>query len=179
MLIVITGTPGTGKSVISELLSRKIGIELIKISDFVNRNKLYERFGREKLVDTKELFRALKSTLANKKDAIIEGHLACEMPLNADFVFVLRTHPDVLRERLKARGYDRAKIEQNVMAEMLDYCTQRARKNYKVEVIEIDTSKKKPNQCVTHILRVMKKKIKKTEDIDYTQELMKYLGLKE
>ena len=40
MRIVITGTPGTGKSTISKLLSKKFGVPLVDIKKIVSAKKL-------------------------------------------------------------------------------------------------------------------------------------------
>lgn len=177
MRLVITGTPGTGKTDIALELSKKAGIELFSITAFVKDRHIQRRSGGEWIVDVSRLGRALKNALERKKDIIIEGHLACEVPLKADVVFVLRTHPKTLIKRLKRRGYDKEKVIENVLAEMLDYCTIRAEKNYRTKILELDTTKRTVAESVRVMLDAIKKKTKKIDDVNYRNELLKYLKL--
>lgn len=178
MMIVVTGVPGTGKSAIAKELAKRTAIELFNITEFVNAQRLYETIGGEKVVDVKRLFRELKKALKGKKNVIVEGHLACEMPLTADIVIILRTRPSALAGRLKRRGYGKKMIDTNVMAELLDYCTQRAAKNYDKRLLaELDTTSKTYRQCADRILLMLRKK-RRFGMVDYSNELKKYLRLR-
>ena len=53
MKIVITGTPGTGKSTISKILAEILNLRLISISNFVKSNHLLNEKSHE--VDITEL----------------------------------------------------------------------------------------------------------------------------
>ena len=174
-MIIITGTPGTGKTIIAETLAKKLGYELIDIKKIVDNNKaLYETQNREKTVDLKKLKKVIMKeiTKLEYKNIIIESHLTCEMKLPAKFVFVLRCAPQILKRRLEKRKYSKEKVEENLLAEMLDYCTLLARKNFKgKQIIEIDTSKRNLENCVEEITKVIKGKKKKIDNVDYSKEL--------
>ena len=75
---------------------------------------------------------------------IVEGHLACEFRMPADICIVLRTNPETLRKRLEKRKYPKIKIDDNIMCEELDYCTQKAEANMKCPVYEVRTDKSVP-----------------------------------
>jgi adenylate kinase len=173
MRLVITGSPGTGKSTIASALAAKLGLELIDIKKIVLARKLRGRSGE---VDLKRLASAL-SFLAGKKDYVVEGHLACEIKLPADFVFVLRTRPDALRRRLAARKYGARKLEENLMAEMLDYCAQRAAAVYGKRQLELDTSHRTIASCVLEMEKAIKQKKKKLDSVDYSTALREHLRL--
>lgn len=173
MRIVITGSPGTGKTLVAKALSERLGLELIDIKMIVKREKLDK--GPEHEVDIKSLSKAL-SFLKGKDGFVVEGHLACELPLPADFVFVLRTHPDVLRQRLSKRRYPKAKLEGNLMAEMLDYCTQRAEQEYVLAPLELDTSQLTAQEAALRIAAAIKQKKKKLDTVNYSRELEKHLA---
>lgn len=140
MRIVITGVPGTGKSALAPRLAEKLGAKLIDINALVKTKKLYtSKKGGEYVADLKKLQRELARPPRN---AVIEGHLTCEIKIPADLVIVFRTNPALLTTRLRRRGYTEAKIAQNIEAEELDYCTQLALKHYPAgRVYEIETSK--------------------------------------
>jgi len=169
MRIIITGTPGTGKTKISKELSKETGYELIDLKKFVKKG--------EKIVDVKKLKEKIKKVIKGKKDFIVEGHLACEFSIPCDFIIVLRTHPRILRKRLGKRKYGKKKLEENLLAEMLDYCVQLSEKNYRRKPVEIDTSRRKPAETIKEIIGVIRKRKKKVDEVDFTKELKDHLGL--
>lgn len=172
MRIIITGSPGTGKSAISEALSRQLGLELIDIKRIAQERRIADKNHE---VDLRRLAAALRPMLAKKKHFIAEGHLACEIRLPADFVFVLRTRPAALRRRLARRGYSKDKLEGNLMAEMLDYCVQRAESVYRRAPLELDTSQRSVHACVKAIAAAIKQKKKKLDSVDYSEDLKRHL----
>jgi len=178
MRIVITGTPGTGKTKVAGKLAKILKIKLISLRDIVNKEKIFRIKNREKIADLKALDRKLKSLLKNEKDFVAEGHLACEIRMPADYVFVLRTHPDELKKRLSGRKYRKEKLNENIMCELLDYCPQRVLKVYGIKPIEIDTTGKTVGGTAGKIKAMIKNKKKKGDKVDYSKELMKHLGLK-
>jgi len=93
----------------------------------------------------------LARLLNREKNAVVEGHLGCEMRLPVDIVIVTRTNPSVLERRLRARGYAEGKAEENAMAEALDYATALAAERYE-RVFEVDTTKKNARKAIAEIL---------------------------
>lgn len=84
MRIVLTGTPGTGKSTIAPALASALGLECYSVADIVWKKM---RLGARHEVDIRKLASALRF-LRSEKDYIIEGHLACETKIPADIVVV-------------------------------------------------------------------------------------------
>ena len=169
MRIVITGTPGTGKSSIAKKLAAQLGLELVDVKRIVRERKLAVGSGHE--VDLRKLAAALRF-LRTKRDYVVEGHLACELRLPADFIFVLRTEPRTLRRRLSKRGYGRKKLNENIEAELLDYCTQRVEQEYRKKPLELDTSKRSPVSSVHRIALAIRQKRKKLDAINYSHQLI-------
>mgnify|MGYP005848420417 CR=1 FL=1 len=158
MRIVVTGVPGTGKSVLSRALAKRLGYPLIDTTAVVRRKRLWsgrDRYG-SLIVKMGALERELRRAM-RARNVVVEGHLACELGLPADFVIVCRTDPDVLERRLKARGYPKEKREENVMAECLDYCTLKSLQNYPERVVyEIETGKNAREKNISKILAILK-----------------------
>ncbi|MBD3397729.1 AAA family ATPase [Candidatus Micrarchaeota archaeon] len=147
MRILITGTPGTGKTEVANELGRITGWEVLHISEIAEEAESVRLAPNgEKEVDIPKLSAYITPILNEKADVIFEGHLGCEMPCPAEIVVVLRTNPRKLEKRMEERGYFREKIDENMMAELLDYCYQLSDKHYACTVAELDTSERTPEE---------------------------------
>ncbi len=155
MRIVITGTPATGKTTLSQKLGEYLNCEVIDANNIVEKNKFWE--GKDKygslIVKEKELRDFLIGITSQKKTWIAEGHLLCEFEIPSDVVVVLRTDPKELIRRMKSRNYPEFKIKENVTSEIVDYCIFRTEQNYKnTPIVEIDNTKfKTPEEVLKYI----------------------------
>ncbi|MEM4254963.1 MAG: AAA family ATPase [Candidatus Norongarragalinales archaeon] len=143
MRLLITGVPGCGKTVLAGKISRLLKAKLVDVNAVVVENGIYSKGRRgEKLVDLKKLGRILKTLLKREKNVVVESHLLCELKLDCDKIVVLRCNPLVLKKRLEKRGYPGWKVKENIIAEMLDYCSIKAEGNYPASrVLEVDFTK--------------------------------------
>jgi len=161
-VIVITGTPGVGKTVVSERLAAKLGALHINLGDLVEREKLtsgYDRRRRTLIADTGRLARRLQQIIRQEKgDIIIDGHYASAVVPRAQVtrIFVLRRHPQQLREQMEKRGFKGAKLWENLAAEILDVCLYDAIMNVGVKkMCQIDTTNKAVEDTVDEILSIL------------------------
>jgi adenylate kinase len=153
MQIVITGTPGTGKTFVSKLLAKRLKADLVCDYDFAKKNKCLDG-DKVKLRKFENYFKKQFS----KKNFIAEGHIFSEVKIPTSKVFVLRLEPKKLLGRLKKKGYGEKKIKNNLMVEILDYCYIMACKNYgKNKVWQIDTTGKSIKEVVDSIIKSLKK----------------------
>ncbi len=146
MRIIITGTPGTGKTTLAKKLAALLGAPLLDLNAIAIKNKFYqkEKGTAEKIVDLAKLSSKLKTLVKPHNSFVVEGHLACEFFIPCDFIIVLRCNPNTLEKRLKKRKYSAKKIGENSMAETLDYCLIKTEENYaktKTKIIQIDATK--------------------------------------
>jgi adenylate kinase len=178
MRIIITGTPGTGKTTMARLLAGYLDYPLIDLKEFINERGMFAKKGNEKIVNMSRLRKSLPSFLKKKKHFVLEGHIACELKLPADTIFITRTKPSTLKRRLGKRNYSAKKIEENVMAELLDYCTQKVNEKYGVRPLELETSGRSRRTCLNMMLGAIKNKKKKLDVINYSNQLKKHLGLR-
>lgn len=141
--IFITGTPCTGKTTVSELLSEKLNCRLIKINDLAIENDFVLGIDDEKgykVIDIPKLNEKVSEIIGVSDELLIfEGHLAhlCE---GGDKVIVLRVRPEILRSRLEGRDYSESKIYENLEAEAMGVCTAEAYDIYGENISEIDVS---------------------------------------
>ena len=141
--IFITGTPCTGKTTVSEVLSNNLNCKLIKINDLAIENDFVLGIDEDKgykVIDIDALDDKVSQIICESDELLVfEGHLS-HLCSGADKVIVLRVHPDILRERLEARGYSESKIRENLEAEALGVCSAEAFDEYGDRISEIDAS---------------------------------------
>ncbi|VVB66586.1 Putative adenylate kinase [Candidatus Gugararchaeum adminiculabundum] len=179
MIIVLTGVPGTGKTAIAQLLAKSLKPkhQLVSLNDLVKKHKLYSAIDpsdNSKIVHLPGLKSAINTMTVTVTNMLIEGHLACEFCIpEADLVLVLRTNPNELRERLGKRKYPKHKLNENVMAEALDYCLLLSQKNYPEKIVfELDTTGKSAVQSAKEAQKLItaKKKPKK-KFVNWSEQL--------
>ncbi|MBI5224741.1 adenylate kinase family protein [Candidatus Micrarchaeota archaeon] len=142
MRIIITGTPGTGKTAIAKMLGKELGCTVLHVNDILKGKKLYSKIiNGEYVANFGGLKKYLKKSLEDK-NIILESHLLCEMDLPADLVIVLRCSPQEIEKRLLKRKYPLEKVRENGLSELLDYCQIKAISNYGNKVMQIDATRK-------------------------------------
>ncbi len=160
MIILITGTPGVGKTTVSSILSEKLNACLININELVGEKHIYTGIDEErgyKIVDMDALFKELNEIIGKidpDKYIIIEGHLS-HLFESSDLVIVLRANPDVLQDRMKTKGWKEAKIRENIEAEAIDICSYESFEIHGDKVNEIDTSDISPEEVADLIINVV------------------------
>lgn len=148
MQIVITGTPGTGKTSVAQVLDKK-GWNVVDIKEFIKKQDIGSVKGEEIEVRIGKLEERLEEEFHGlEEDLVIEGHLAHHYP--ADYCIVLRCDPEILEGRISKRGYNRRKIEENVEAESLDIILQEAVQKQE-KIIEIDTTDREAEDVAEEI----------------------------
>ena len=155
VVILITGTPGTGKSTVSKLLSVELRGEHIELTRLVNESGLSQGWDKTRSTTIADL-KALRLALANiigaaSKPVIVDGHYSPDVVTRDEVTLtvVLRRAPWVLREELKARGYGASKIQENVEAELLGTCLVEALAAQDPDKVrEIDTTGTTPDETV-------------------------------
>ncbi len=164
-VIIITGTPGVGKSSVSNLLASRTDSILVSISDLVKNENLYSGTDRRRdslIADMDKLSKRIAEIVSQaNRQVIAEGHYAVDVvpPEQVKIVFVLRRDPYELRTIYEQREYKKEKILENLAAEVLDVCLYDAIKRYGVDkVCEIDTTGKKPEDVVEEIINILDKK---------------------
>jgi adenylate kinase len=166
-VILISGTPGVGKSSVSRLLARQLTAMHVNISKLAEREQLIH--GKDQvrgtlIADTDELSKRIQSILRrSESDVIVDGHYAVDVvqPSDVHVVFVLRRDPDELKSILDERGFTGNKLWENLSAEILDVCLWDAIVTCgEDKVCEIDVSGKNIEETVDEILLTLNKKKK-------------------
>lgn len=130
MIILITGTPGTGKSTLSQYLSAKLSmqeksVKTVLVNDLIKSEKLYEEYDSHfdtYIIDDRKVRRFLDKYLEDVPEdyCIIETHTVTTLPKKViDIAFVLNSRTDILFDRLKSREYSQDKINENMECEIM------------------------------------------------------------
>ena len=149
-IVVISGTPGTGKTSVSKAITEKIGGNAISLNEISVSKRFTLQYDEKRstyVVDFNQLLPYIISLINSYKKEnlpflIIEGHFSDIIPNKfIDYAIVLRCHPDELTRRLQMRDYDNKKIQENIQSEILgnsiNYFIQ---KKIRSPLIEIDTT---------------------------------------
>ena len=163
MIISLTGTPGTGKTTVSEQLGE---FEVIDLTRFVKDHGLGEQ-EEEFEVDIEAMVEKLKEEI-DEEDVVIEGHLSHHFP--ADYCVVLRCDPEELEDRLSERKYSDQKVEENVQSEMLDVILSEAVQEQE-DVIEINTTGREADDVAEEVERRVEKGETGYGEIDWTGKI--------
>lgn len=152
--ILITGTPGTGKSTIAKSLGKKLKALVVNEKNFCQKEKCatLDPKTKEWEIDLKKYKTAFTryAKQHSSKPIILEGHVACEVNLPVSKIIVLMCNPVELGYRLAKRKYSELKIQENMFCEATNYCAENVRKHYRgKKVLKVDTSTHSPIQT-TH-----------------------------
>jgi adenylate kinase len=162
--VTLTGTPGTGKTTISEKLEQK-GFKVIHLTQFLKEQEIGQDKNGERQVPITKMIQEFKKQDYSGK-VVFEGHLAHHIA--ADVCLVLRCHPKELRKRLQQRNYSQEKIEENVQAEALDVILSEAVQKQET-IAEIDTSEKEVLEASEKAIELIKKGESSYGSIDWSE----------
>ena len=146
-IIVISGTPGTGKTTIARNLGKKNNWKIISLGDLVIKENLFKEVDEArntKIIDENSLISKIREIASNlqEKTLVFEAHYADLVPDDLCSIgILLRTHPKDLWQRLEERQYSNGKIKENVQAEILGDCASYLiKKKFKEGILEFNTS---------------------------------------
>ncbi|KAJ6639581.1 Adenylate kinase isoenzyme 6 like [Pseudolycoriella hygida] len=136
--ILITGTPGTGKTTLSKELAKRFGFEHLDISTFAKENDFVEEFDDEyecAVLDEDKLLDHLEPIM-EKGGKIVDYHSCDFFPERwFDVVYVVQCDNSILFDRLTARGYNEKKIKSNIECEIFQTILEEAMDSYKKDIV--------------------------------------------
>lgn len=166
-IVLVTGTPGTGKTAASHLLASKIDALHIDLGELVKRENLSSGIDKARdslIVDMDKVSRRVQEIINDCDcNVIIDGHYATDVlpSESVDLVFVIRRNPDELKKTMEERGFKEEKIYENIAAEILDVCLVDAISACGSEkVCEIDASGKGIDEVTEDMLLILNGKKK-------------------
>lgn len=136
--ILITGTPGTGKTQTSIAAAEATGLKHINVGDIAKQNDCYESHDDAfdtNILDDDKILDILEPIMA-EGGCIVDFHSVELFPERwFDLVLVLRANTDVLFDRLVARDYNELKRNENIECEIMNVVLEEAKENYNPEIV--------------------------------------------
>ncbi|ELZ91271.1 putative nucleotide kinase [Haloferax mucosum ATCC BAA-1512] len=152
MRVVVTGTPGTGKTTATDRVADDLDCDVIHLNQLVKEDGLWSERDEDRDTLVVDLD-AVRDRLGDW-DGLVESHLAHH--LDADRVVVLRCRPDILEQRLLDRGEPEAKARENRESEALDVVLGEAVEFHGEDAVyEIDTTDRDPDAVADEIAAVV------------------------
>jgi len=162
--ILVTGTPGVGKTSTADRIAEELELLHISIGDMIRQHDCYDGYDDElqthilnedKLLDIlepimmeteedmnvdlnhKTATEEQEPTVLEKGGRIVDYH-ACELFPQRwfDLVLVLRTDTHVLYDRLTVRGYNHRKREENMTCEIMGVVLEEAQNSYDMHIVQ-------------------------------------------
>ncbi|KAG6123970.1 hypothetical protein E4U22_005809 [Claviceps purpurea] len=145
--IIVTGTPGVGKTTHCEILSQRTGLRHVSVNQVVKDKECHEGWSDEFqswIVDEDKLLDSIEEDV-KAGGCIIDWH-ACDLFPRSwiDLVVVLRVESSTLYDRLTARQvlptnmvtkYPEAKLQENLDSEIMEVLLQEAREAFIEEIV--------------------------------------------
>ncbi|XP_030273044.1 adenylate kinase isoenzyme 6 [Sparus aurata] len=136
--ILLTGTPGVGKTTLGKELAQRTGLTYVNIGDLAQEGQLYDGYDEEyqcPILDEDRVVDELEEKMA-EGGAIVDYH-GCDLFPKRWFhiVFVLRTDNTQLYTRLESRGYTGKKLQDNVQCEIFQTIYEEAMEAYSEDIV--------------------------------------------
>ncbi len=155
MAVVITGTPGAGKSTVGRELALLLGYGLLDLDGILEKEGVL-RFDDERNVPVIDLEVARRriAGMSGRRIVVTTLHPDAADRLEPEAVVILRCDPLILRYRLESRGYPRRKIVENLEAEIIGYLTSLSVETFGANrILEVETSRGSPREVAAEIAR--------------------------
>ncbi len=146
MIIIVTGTPCTGKTEVSKKISKYYCHKYVDVAQLIKEEKLEEDYDKKldtKIINTTKLNKELIKIIKKEKNLVIDSHLSHYLPKEyVDLCIVTKCDLKKLRKRLEKRGYKKEKVKENMQAEILDVCLVEAKeKGHKIKLINTNNKR--------------------------------------
>ena len=141
--ILITGTPGTGKTEmcksVCESIEETYKLKHIKVGELVKEHECYDSVDETYdtlMVNDDKLLDVLEP-LVSEGGCVVDFH-SCELFPERwfDLVVVLRAETSVLFDRLSERNYSEKKRTENLECEIMQTCLEEAMESYDANIVQ-------------------------------------------
>lgn len=162
--VLITGTPGTGKSTVASEIALELGLRHVDVGQFARERDLVEMYDNKldcHVLHEDAVLDALEPIMTDGA-VILDHHSSDWFPERwIQAVVILRTDTAVLYDRLEAREYSATKLGHNVQAEIMQVVRDEAVASYpRAERLEVINNKwEDKDNIVVQVKRIHNKLI--------------------
>ena len=164
--ILISGTPGTGKTTlcqkIVEELSGSREVDYLSIGQYAKDNGFvleYDEQYKCDIIDEDKVLDSLEPKMSDPDSnvTVLIEHLNPDLFPERwfDAVFVCRSSTENLFDRLKSRGYDGVKLQDNVQCEIFGTILEEAQESYRPEFVH-ELKSDNEDEMEDNVARVLK-----------------------
>ncbi|OAY62765.1 Adenylate kinase isoenzyme [Ananas comosus] len=136
--LLVTGTPGTGKTTTSSLLADATALRHVNVGDVVRDKGLHDGWDDEFdcYIINEDLVCDELEEMMEEGGNIVDYH-GCEFFPERwfDRVVVLQTDNSILHDRLASRGYMGSKLTNNIECEIFQVLLEEARASYPEDIV--------------------------------------------
>lgn len=136
--ILVTGTPGTGKTTTSSLVADATGLRHIDVSNLVRSKNLHDGWDEEFdcHIINEDLVCDELEDMMEVGGNIVDYHGCDFFPERwFDSVVVLQTDNSILHDRLTSRGYMGSKLTNNIECEIFQVLLEEAKSSYAEDIV--------------------------------------------
>lgn len=141
--ILITGTPGVGKTCTAQMVAEKLDLHHANVGEIIEEKKCHLEYDEaldthvldeDKLLDIMEI----DFDTDRISGGIVADYHSCELFPERwfDLIVVLRCNTEVLFDRLKARDYNEKKRSENLQCEIMRVVIDEAKESYAPEIVQ-------------------------------------------
>ena len=177
MSIVITGTPGVGKHTITNIISKKLNLTPLDITQVARNSSHIEHNSGIDEIDTEKLGNFLQERISEEN--IVVGHLAPYVlsKKNVKWIIILRRNPYDLISVYKERKYSNRKIKENTGSEILGVIAYDAFTKFQEKARQLDVSKKTVKQVVDEVIKIILEE-RRSDEVDWLEYITNNNDLK-
>ena len=133
--VVITGTPGVGKTSLARAVAECTGLQHLNVGDVIRENGFYVEKDEEfdSYVPDEDALLDHMEELMVEGGYVVDYHSSDLFPerwLHNGLVLILRCSTETLYDRLVGRGYSEKKRTENLDCEIIGICAEEAREAY-------------------------------------------------
>jgi adenylate kinase len=145
MNILITGTPGTGKTSLAKQVALNANLKHIDVSALIKQHELHAGFNNnwhslEFDDEAEDALMDLLEDILKHGGCVVDTHSPSSFPIRwFNIVVCLACKTEVLYDRLSARGYSPHKLSENIQCEIQQVCLEDVSDFENVEVLQSNT----------------------------------------